>query len=78
MQNNYYFCQNAIIYHVSVAGILEKHLIFEQVLSFEKGGLTRSSPAQRPFYGTSENSAKRDQTPQDAASDLGLHCLLTE
>ena len=32
----------------------------------------------RPFCGTSANSAKPDQTPQHAASDQVLHCLLTE
>ena len=30
------------------------------------------------FYGTSVNSAEPDQTPQIAASDQVLHCLLTE
>ena len=30
------------------------------------------------FCGTWENSADPDQTPQDAASDQGLHCLFTE
>ena len=34
--------------------------------------------AWRPFIGTSANDAKPDQTPQNAASDLVLHCLLTE
>ena len=28
--------------------------------------------------GTYANSANPDQTPQNAASDPGLHCLLTE
>ena len=27
-------------------------------------------------FGTLANSAHPDQTPQNAASDLGLHCLL--
>ena len=31
-----------------------------------------------PFCGTSASSAKPDQTPQNAASDHVLHCLLTE
>ena len=30
------------------------------------------------FCGTSANSAKPDQTPQNAASDQVLHCLQTE
>ena len=30
------------------------------------------------LFGTSANSAKPDQTPQNAASDQVLHCLLTE
>ena len=30
------------------------------------------------LFGTYANSADPDQTPQDAASDQGLHCLLTE
>ena len=30
-----------------------------------------------PFLGTLENSADPDETPQNAASDHGLHCLLT-
>ena len=30
------------------------------------------------FCGTHVNSADADKTPQNAASDLGLHCLLTE
>ena len=29
------------------------------------------------LFGTSANSAEPDQTPQNAASDQGLHCLLT-
>ena len=31
-----------------------------------------------PFCGTLANSAKPDQTSQNAASDQGLHCLQTE
>ena len=31
----------------------------------------------RPFCGTCGNSADQDQTPQNAVSDQGLHCLLT-
>ena len=30
------------------------------------------------FCGTSANSGKADQTPKNAASDQGFHCLLTE
>ena len=30
------------------------------------------------IYGTPENSAELDQTPQDAVSDQVLHCLLTD
>ena len=30
------------------------------------------------FCGTSSNSGDQDQTPQNAASDQVLHCLLTE
>ena len=30
-----------------------------------------------PFCGTYANSADPDQTPQNAVSDQGLHCLLT-
>ena len=30
------------------------------------------------FVGHRQTSAKPDQTPQNAASDQGLHCLLTE
>ena len=30
------------------------------------------------FYGTSENSAKPDQTLQNAPSDQVVHCLLTD
>ena len=33
---------------------------------------------KRPFCGTSANSVKPDQTPQNAASDQVLHCLLSE
>ena len=32
-------------------------------------------PAWRPIKGTLANSVDPDQTPQNAASDLGLHCL---
>ena len=32
----------------------------------------------KPFCGTSANSAKPDQTPQNAASDQVLHCLQTD
>ena len=32
----------------------------------------------RPFCGTQANNAEPDQTPQNAASDQGLHCLLAE
>ena len=28
------------------------------------------------MYGTEANSADPDQTPHNAVSDLGLHCLL--
>ena len=34
--------------------------------------------AYRPFCGTYANNADPDQTLQNAASDQGLHCLLTE
>ena len=30
------------------------------------------------FYVISANSAEPDQMPQDAVSDQGLHCLLTD
>ena len=38
--------------------------------------LTRISQAS--FCRASENSVAANQTPHDAASDQGLHCLLTE
>ena len=34
--------------------------------------------AYRPFCGTEANSADPDQTPQNVASDQGLHYLLAE
>ena len=40
--------------------------------------LNTYKPSVRPFCGTSANSAKPDQTPQNAASDQVLHCLLTK
>ena len=42
--------------------------------------VTSECSVKRVIYktrtGTSANSADLDQTPQDAASDQGLHCLL--
>ena len=34
--------------------------------------------AYRSFCGTEANNANPDQTPQNAASDQGFHCLLTK
>ena len=65
---------NQIIYFQQ----LKDSELFNMIL-FRKGGKwDYVNPFKPSFCGTLTNSAKPDQTPQNAASDQVLHCLLTE
>ena len=46
-------------------------------LIYSPANLSKPFYVQRPIFGTLSNSADADQTLQNAASDQGLHCLLT-
>ena len=54
----------------------EKYDLLWMTNSFKYSILTHCS-RENPKMGTQANSADPDQTPHNAASDQGLHCLLT-
>ena len=65
--------------HLSLASFLSScHTKGCDSLSKRKVDTTNPSLVKMPFYGTYANSGNPDQTPHYAASDQGLHCLLTE
>ena len=45
-------------------------------LNRKKLNASKIPPLTHPIKGTPANSVDPDQTPQNAASDEGLHCLL--
>ena len=61
------------LYGVNVFSLCIK----QQLIKKQKTCLTHISLAFFLYYGTKANRIARDVTPQNAASHLGLFCLLT-